>query len=103
MLTWTSCPSPVRSRCRKASRMPSTRKCEPSTSATNMPDTLGASVAAPADPHTPETTMDDEALITKFRTFAEQGLSTRAIDQCIERGFALDELPDVRRLTDVLA
>jgi len=47
--------------------------------------------------------MDDEALITKFRTFAEQGLSTRAIDQCIERGFALDELPDVRLLTDVLA
>jgi 2-methylcitrate dehydratase PrpD len=55
------------------------------------------------DPHTPETTMDDEALITKFRTFTGQGLSTTAIDQCIERVFALDELPDVRLLTDVLA
>jgi 2-methylcitrate dehydratase PrpD len=54
------------------------------------------------DPHTLETTMSDEALVRKFRTFTEQALSTRTIDRCIDRVFMLDELPDVRLLTEAL-
>lgn len=54
------------------------------------------------DPHSPETIMDDDALVGKFRNFTEQGLATDTIERCIETVMALEELPDVRLLTDFL-
>jgi 2-methylcitrate dehydratase PrpD len=58
---------------------------------------------APGDPQSPETYLDDKALIGKFQRFTERVLPAAAIDACTETVMSLHEVPDVRNLVEHLA
>jgi len=58
---------------------------------------------APGDPQSPETYLDDKALIGKFRQFTEQVLSPAAIDAVAETVMSLDSVPDVRTFVEHIA
>jgi hypothetical protein len=54
------------------------------------------------DPLGETTAFDDAALQRKFRNFAQSGLATAHVDQCIDLAMRLETLGSIKELTKIL-